>query len=236
MMAARTGKIDAVKVLLDHGAQVNAKETWGGTTALMWAVSERHPDVVKMLDRTRRGRERQIVLCSVGLGPGIRRHHAGAAKPNQPIEEFASGMLTPLMFAAREDDLESAQLLVKAGRRCQRAGRRRQRRLVAGAVRRQLRRGGFPGRQPRQCESERRAAIHAAVLGGGPAEHGNRAELPLDGDQRSASADQEAAGCRGGPERCHQLHSAGPHARGIAAHRVRDGNHARGVLRAISNW
>ena len=45
MMASRTGKLDAVKVLLDHGAQVNAKETWGGTTALMWAVSERHPDV-----------------------------------------------------------------------------------------------------------------------------------------------------------------------------------------------
>ena len=33
---------DAIKVLLDSGAQVNAKETWGGTTALMWAVSERH--------------------------------------------------------------------------------------------------------------------------------------------------------------------------------------------------
>ena len=31
MMAARTGKPEAVKVLLDHGAQVNVKETWGGT-------------------------------------------------------------------------------------------------------------------------------------------------------------------------------------------------------------
>ena len=49
MMAARTGQVEAVKVLLDHGAQVNAKETWGDTTALMWAVSEHHPAVVKML-------------------------------------------------------------------------------------------------------------------------------------------------------------------------------------------
>src|SRR5437762_9118960 len=29
MLAARTGKVDAVKVLLDNGAQVNAIETWG---------------------------------------------------------------------------------------------------------------------------------------------------------------------------------------------------------------
>ena len=49
MMAARTGKTDAINVLLDSGAKVNAKETWGGTTALMWAVSERHPAAVKML-------------------------------------------------------------------------------------------------------------------------------------------------------------------------------------------
>src|ERR1017187_10242268 len=35
MMTAKTGKSDAVKVLLDHKAQVNARETWGDTTALM---------------------------------------------------------------------------------------------------------------------------------------------------------------------------------------------------------
>ena len=44
MIASRTGKIDAVRTLLDNGAQVNARETWGGTTALMWAVSEGHLD------------------------------------------------------------------------------------------------------------------------------------------------------------------------------------------------
>jgi hypothetical protein len=37
------------------------------------------------------------------------------AKPGQPVEEFASGLLTPPMFAAREDDLESARLLIAAG-------------------------------------------------------------------------------------------------------------------------
>ena len=32
MMAARTGKTDAIRVLVEAGADVNAKETWGGTT------------------------------------------------------------------------------------------------------------------------------------------------------------------------------------------------------------
>jgi len=38
MMAARTGKVDAVRVLLDHGAQVNGTNP-RGQTPLMWAVS-----------------------------------------------------------------------------------------------------------------------------------------------------------------------------------------------------
>ena len=39
----------AVKVLLDHGADVNSKENLRGTTALMWASAENHPDVVTLL-------------------------------------------------------------------------------------------------------------------------------------------------------------------------------------------
>jgi len=49
MAAARTGKVEAVKVLLAHGADVNAKETMRGQTALMWAVAEGHVDVAKAL-------------------------------------------------------------------------------------------------------------------------------------------------------------------------------------------
>ena len=42
MMAARTGNVEAMKVLLDRGADVNAKETLRGTTPLMWAADEGH--------------------------------------------------------------------------------------------------------------------------------------------------------------------------------------------------
>jgi ankyrin repeat protein len=115
MMAARTGKTDAIGVLLDHGAQVNAKETWGGTTALMWAVSDRHPAAVKMLiDRGADVNARSKFVPST-TGRGFEGTTPVAATPGQAPEEHAGGLLTPLMFAAREGDVDSARVLVAAG-------------------------------------------------------------------------------------------------------------------------
>ena len=114
MMAARTGKVDAVRVLLDHGAKVNAKETWGGTTALMWAVSERHPEVAKLLVERGADVNAKSNFVPSASGRGFEGTSAVPPKPGQTIEEFASGWMTPLMFAAREDDLESARILLQA--------------------------------------------------------------------------------------------------------------------------
>jgi ankyrin repeat protein len=115
MLAARTGKTDAVKALLDHGAQVNAKETWGDTTALMWAVSELHPAIVKMLiDHGAEVNARSKFVPST-TGRGFEGTTPVESKRDQAAEEHASGLLTPLMFAAREGDLESARILVAAG-------------------------------------------------------------------------------------------------------------------------
>jgi ankyrin repeat protein len=115
MMAARTGRVDAIERLLDRGANVNAKETWGGTTALMWAVAERHPKAVKLLIEHGADVNVRSNFVPSASGRGFEGTAPVTAKPNQPIEEFASGLLTPLMFAAREDDLESARLLADAG-------------------------------------------------------------------------------------------------------------------------
>ena len=49
MVASRTGNAEAVRLLIAHRADVNAKEAERGQTALMWAVAERHPDVVREL-------------------------------------------------------------------------------------------------------------------------------------------------------------------------------------------
>jgi ankyrin repeat protein len=115
MMAARTGNVDAVRVLLGHGAIVNAKETWGGTTALMWAVSERHPEVTKLLVERGADVNAKSNFVPSASGRGFEGTAPIVPKTNQTTEEFASGWMTPLMFAARENDLESARVLIQAG-------------------------------------------------------------------------------------------------------------------------
>ena len=115
MMASRTGKTDAINVLLDGGAKVNTKETWGGTTALMWAVSERPPAAVKVLIDHGADVNARSNFVPAANGRGFEGRTPVAPQPGQAAEEFASGWLTPLMFAAREGDAESARLLVAAG-------------------------------------------------------------------------------------------------------------------------
>ena len=128
MLAARTGKPEAIRVLLEHGADVNARETWGGTTALMWAASEKHPAVVQML--AARGADlnaqSKIVPPPKRRGDGNMMGYAPRdLKPGEKPESLidgrdlniltASGGLTPLMFAVREGDVDSAKILVDAG-------------------------------------------------------------------------------------------------------------------------
>jgi ankyrin repeat protein len=115
MMASRSGNVDAVRVLLEHGAQVNSRETWGGTTALMWAVSEHHPDVVKLLIERGADVSAKSNFVPSASGRGFEGTTPVGPKSNQGIEEFASGWLTPLMFAGRENDVESARLLIQSG-------------------------------------------------------------------------------------------------------------------------
>jgi len=115
MLAARTGTTDAIKVLVETGANVNAKESWGGTTPLMFAAAERHPAAVKLLiDRGADVSARSNFVAAAN-GRGFEGRTPSAPKTGQAVEEFASGWLTPLMFAAREGDVESARLLVAAG-------------------------------------------------------------------------------------------------------------------------
>jgi ankyrin len=115
MLAARTGKTPAIDVLLEGGANVNAKESWGGTTPLMWAVSERHPDAVKALLDHGADVHARSYFVGPANGRGFEGRTPARDDPKQKAEEFASGWLTPLMFAAREGDLESARLLIAAG-------------------------------------------------------------------------------------------------------------------------
>src|SRR5262245_5486008 len=49
MLAARNGSAESIRLLLAAGAEVDAREPVRGTTALMWAVEQKHPAAVKAL-------------------------------------------------------------------------------------------------------------------------------------------------------------------------------------------
>jgi ankyrin repeat protein len=106
MTAARAGQLEAVQVLVAHGANVNARENFRGQTALMWAAAERHPLVVKfLLDH---GADSKIL--SFDRNNSIPKLSAASS-----ITPMAKGGLTALDFAAREGDVESAKAMLDAG-------------------------------------------------------------------------------------------------------------------------
>jgi ankyrin repeat protein len=86
MTAALTGKVDAIKALLTHGAKVNSQEPVRGQSALMWAAAEGNTSAVATL---------------VEFGAEVKaRSKAG---------------FTPLLFAVRNGHTESAKVLLAHG-------------------------------------------------------------------------------------------------------------------------
>jgi ankyrin repeat protein len=114
MLATRAGTAAAVAALLDRGADVNAREGTRGQTALMWAVANKHSDITRLLiSRGADVRARSQVRRRAYIMGGNRS--AGSASRDTPIAEIDEGGSTPLLFAARSGDLDSARLLIAAG-------------------------------------------------------------------------------------------------------------------------
>ena len=111
MTCARTGESKAVKALLVHGADAKAKEPAHDQTALMWAAAESHPDAVGMLIEFGADvRARSRIYSQTVVGEQTQR--AGREELNYDVQR---GGMTPLLFAARNGDVESAKLLLAAG-------------------------------------------------------------------------------------------------------------------------
>ena len=110
MTCAGTGAVDAVAMLLDRGANVNAREASYGQTALMRAAARDNTEVVRLLlahgaDIHARS---TTYLLPVSLG--------------NPLDDVGGGAVmvpqrgyTPLLFAARHGRVENVRLLLDAG-------------------------------------------------------------------------------------------------------------------------
>ena len=135
MFAARSGSLQALDLLLKRGARLDAKESLRDTTALMWAVEQKHVDAVQLL--IQHGADVGVASGpdskggTAYLAPNIEQREAqeklirkvrsaGAldeaalAAAFGVAENTKGGGLTPLVLAAREDCLECARLLVDA--------------------------------------------------------------------------------------------------------------------------
>ena len=111
LSAARTGNVEAVRVLARHGADVNATETLRGQTALMWAAAEDHPAVAQaLIDLGTDVHARSDSDLIVAPSP-VR---SGDPQVTFDLRNHEGGF-TPLVFAARQGALETARVLVASG-------------------------------------------------------------------------------------------------------------------------
>jgi ankyrin repeat protein len=118
MTCVRTGAVDAVKLLLAHRADVNAKESIEDQTPLMWAAAGKNAEIVRLL--TAQGADVHARSKVISLpDPFVIENQQIFGRNYRPTVHFPKtrGGFTPLMFAAREGDQESAGVLLDAGAR-----------------------------------------------------------------------------------------------------------------------
>lgn len=105
MTATRTGDFATVKLLLDKGADVDHSEAWHGQTALMWAAAQGHAHLLALL--VEHGAD---VNATSNLEEWERQ------VTDEPREKWLPpGVMTPLLFAAREGCVDCVRELLKAG-------------------------------------------------------------------------------------------------------------------------
>ncbi|HLJ14518.1 MAG TPA: ankyrin repeat domain-containing protein, partial [Bryobacteraceae bacterium] len=117
MTAARLGQIDVMKMLLDHGARVNAREKKFGQTALMWAAG--HPDAVRLL--VARGADVRAtskawdITATIYTPTTSTIGKTGIPWNNDGAYTSKQGGQNALLFAVQKHDLESVRILLNAG-------------------------------------------------------------------------------------------------------------------------
>ncbi len=130
MLAAAAGKADALRLLVQHGADVNARERVMDRTALMFAAGKDRVAAIEVLAQAGAdaGATSKVVdLAQLSQGG---RGRAGGPAQNAPQRPQVPGLdrpfifnelvgstggLTPLHFAAREGYVDASRALIAAG-------------------------------------------------------------------------------------------------------------------------
>jgi uncharacterized protein len=154
MLAARTGKPDAVAMLLEHGADVN-KTNAQGQTALMWAAAEKNAAAIQ-------------VLIEHKADLNAKTHAAAPPRPLDTIfsAPFPVGGMTALLFAARQNDLKSAAILIAAGADVKETAQDGTSPILVAVLNGHYELASFlleKGADPNAADSKGRAALYAAV-------------------------------------------------------------------------
>src|SRR5262245_10985845 len=128
MIAANSGAAEAVKLLLERGAKVNAAESRKGQTALMWAASEGHSAVVQALIGagadvkavSKTGYTALIFAAAKNDAQSVSQLVAAVADPNTKLPDGSSVLIAAAAFRSTE----AAIVLVEGGAEVKVADRR----------------------------------------------------------------------------------------------------------------
>jgi ankyrin repeat protein len=105
MLAARPGSTGIARLLIEHGVDVNARESWRGQSALIWAADARNPEIVDLL--IEHGAEVDFRAESIDWPSQITSEPRAQYRP--------IGGLTPLLYAARSGCTDCVRSIVRAG-------------------------------------------------------------------------------------------------------------------------
>ncbi len=101
-LVARSGNVDAAKLLLKAGAKVNSRERFGEQTPLMWAAARRHPEMVELF--LSKG-------ADVNARGAVRDYQRVATAESRAAPRATAGGFTPLMYAARGNCGECVEVM-----------------------------------------------------------------------------------------------------------------------------
>ena len=103
MDVARTGNLAAATLLLQHGARIDARERWGGQTALLWAAAQNQPAMIRLL--VAKG-------ADINVRATVRDWQRRVTAEGRPKDMNRGGM-TPLLYAAREGHIDCVRELLR---------------------------------------------------------------------------------------------------------------------------